>query len=184
VPPFDRDELDEMVRRWLQANRDCEAIGDWRPLAELYTEDATYGWNFGPSEDFMAVGRDEIRCRQVRCTWLQDNRQYAGFVFTRRFSNKLFNPVSDADDGRFRGNNSEFVATWLSAHHGGGENQCRVRGRIGQERLFDLARAVQESGKIDTRQTARNQPECGERRVTTADQGVRAEHSVTRLAGV
>ena len=61
MPTFDRDELDEMVRRWLQANRDCEAIGDWRPLAELYTEDATYGWNFGPREDFMAVGRDEIR---------------------------------------------------------------------------------------------------------------------------
>ncbi len=61
MPTFERDELDEMVRRWLQANRDCEAIGDWRPLAELYTEDATYGWNFGPREDFMAVGRDEIR---------------------------------------------------------------------------------------------------------------------------
>ena len=58
---FDRAELDEMVRRWLQANRDCEAAGDWRPLAEFYTEDATYGWNYGPTHEFMAVGRDEIR---------------------------------------------------------------------------------------------------------------------------
>ncbi|WP_019925125.1 nuclear transport factor 2 family protein [Nocardia sp. BMG111209] len=58
---FDRAELDEMVRRWLQANRDCEAAGDWRPLAEFYTEDATYGWNYGPKQEFMAVGRDEIR---------------------------------------------------------------------------------------------------------------------------
>jgi hypothetical protein len=58
---FDRDELDEMIRRWLAANRRCEAAGDWRPLAELYTEDATYGWNMGPDQDFMAVGRDEIR---------------------------------------------------------------------------------------------------------------------------
>ncbi len=61
MPAFDREELDEMVSRWLRANRDCEAAGDWRPLAEMYTEDATYGWNFGPREDFMAVGRDEIR---------------------------------------------------------------------------------------------------------------------------
>ena len=30
-------------------------------MAELYTVDATYGWNYGPGEDFMAVGRDEIR---------------------------------------------------------------------------------------------------------------------------
>lgn len=58
---FDRDELDEMVQRWLDANRACEELGDWRPLADLYVEDATYGWNFGPNEDFMAVGRDEIR---------------------------------------------------------------------------------------------------------------------------
>jgi hypothetical protein len=58
---FDRSELDEMVRRWLEANRRCEEAGDWRPLAELYTEDATYGWNMGPDQDFMAVGRDEIR---------------------------------------------------------------------------------------------------------------------------
>lgn len=58
---FDRDELDEMVRRWLDANEKCEAAGDWRPLAEMYTADATYGWNYGPKEDFMAVGRAEIR---------------------------------------------------------------------------------------------------------------------------
>ncbi|MGW4797406.1 hypothetical protein ACWEPC_33810 [Nonomuraea sp. NPDC004297] len=54
-------ELEEMVRRWLESNRRCEELGGWRPLAELYTEDATYGWNVGPGQDFMAVGRDEIR---------------------------------------------------------------------------------------------------------------------------
>jgi len=32
-----------MVQRWLDANRRCEELGDWRPLSELYTEDATYG---------------------------------------------------------------------------------------------------------------------------------------------
>jgi len=58
---FDRTELDEMIVRWEKANADVEKAGDWRPLAEFYTEDATYGWNYGPTEEFMAVGRDEIR---------------------------------------------------------------------------------------------------------------------------
>ena len=58
---FPRAEIEEMVERWLEANRSAEAAGDWRPMADLYTEDATYGWNYGPQTDFMAVGRDEIR---------------------------------------------------------------------------------------------------------------------------
>ncbi|MBF6170187.1 nuclear transport factor 2 family protein [Nocardia blacklockiae] len=58
---FARDELDEMVRRWVAENQRCEELGDWRPLAEMYTEDATYGWNYGPTQEFMAVGRAEIR---------------------------------------------------------------------------------------------------------------------------
>jgi hypothetical protein len=58
---YPRAEMEEMVERWLQANRDAEAAGDWAPMAQLYTENATYGWNYGPKENFMAVGRDEIR---------------------------------------------------------------------------------------------------------------------------
>lgn len=58
---FARAELDDMVRLWLDTNKRCEELGDWKPLASLYTEDATYGWNIGPDQDFMAVGRDEIR---------------------------------------------------------------------------------------------------------------------------
>jgi hypothetical protein len=61
MPPFPREELDEMVERWLEANRRAEDDRDWRPLAEMYTEDATYGWNYGPNQEFMAVGRDQIR---------------------------------------------------------------------------------------------------------------------------
>jgi len=56
-----REQLDEWVERWLQANRDAEAAGDWKPMADFYTEDATYGWNIGPKEDVMCIGRDEIR---------------------------------------------------------------------------------------------------------------------------
>ncbi|MDM7487997.1 nuclear transport factor 2 family protein [Rhodococcus sp. CSLK01-03] len=61
MAPFDRAELDEMIERWIGANKRAEAAGDWKPLAEMYTEDATYGWNYGPKDDFMAVGREEIR---------------------------------------------------------------------------------------------------------------------------
>ncbi len=56
-----REQLEDWTQRWLQANRDAEAVGDWKPLADFYTEDATYGWNIGPKEDVMCIGRDEIR---------------------------------------------------------------------------------------------------------------------------
>jgi hypothetical protein len=58
---YPRAELEEMIERWVQANRDCEEQGDWGPMADLYTPDATYGWNYGDKENFMAVGREEIR---------------------------------------------------------------------------------------------------------------------------
>ena len=56
-----RSELEDWVQRWLDANRAAEAAGDWKPLAEFYTDDATYGWNIGPKEDVMCVNKDEIR---------------------------------------------------------------------------------------------------------------------------
>ena len=61
MPAFPRQELEEMMDLWLATNRTCEAKLDWQPLAELFTEDATYGWNVGPNDEFMAVGRDQIR---------------------------------------------------------------------------------------------------------------------------
>lgn len=61
MPSFPREELEEMMRRWKQANLDAEAAGDWKPMAEFYTEDAEYTWNLGPNEDFVARGRDQIR---------------------------------------------------------------------------------------------------------------------------
>ena len=56
MPAFPREELEEMMRRWKQANLDAEAAGDWKPMAEFYTEDAEYTWNLGPAEDFIALG--------------------------------------------------------------------------------------------------------------------------------
>ena len=61
MPSFPRSELEEMMRRWLEINRRCEENLDWSPMAVMYTEDATYGWNVGPNDDFMVVGREQIR---------------------------------------------------------------------------------------------------------------------------
>jgi hypothetical protein len=61
MPSFPREELEDFVKRWLEANREAERTGDWRILASFYTDDATYGWNIGPKEDVMCVGIDEIR---------------------------------------------------------------------------------------------------------------------------
>ena len=56
-----REQLEAWVESWLQANKDCEKAGDWRPLGDFYAPEATYGWNIGPKEDVMCVGIDEIR---------------------------------------------------------------------------------------------------------------------------
>lgn len=56
-----RAQLEDFVERWLAVNREAERNGDWTPLAQFYAEDATYGWNIGPKEDVMCVGKQEIR---------------------------------------------------------------------------------------------------------------------------
>ena len=61
MPGFAYEELEEMVRRWLEANERAQKARNWSRLADMYTEDATYGWNIGPHEEFMAKGRTEIR---------------------------------------------------------------------------------------------------------------------------
>ena len=61
MPSLPREQLEDWVERWLQVNRDAEKAGDWKPLADFYADDATYGWNIGPKEDVMCIGIDEIR---------------------------------------------------------------------------------------------------------------------------
>ncbi len=61
MPSTRRQELEDFVERWLDANREAELKGDWQGLADFYADDATYGWNIGPKEDVMCVGIDEIR---------------------------------------------------------------------------------------------------------------------------
>ena len=55
-----REQLEDFVQRWLDANRAAERAGDWTGLADFYAGDATYGWNIGPKEDVMCVGKAEI----------------------------------------------------------------------------------------------------------------------------
>ena len=61
MPAFPREQLEDWVQRWLQANREAEKACDWTPLADFYADDATYGWNIGPKEDVMCIGINEIR---------------------------------------------------------------------------------------------------------------------------
>jgi len=58
---YPRKELEEMVDRWLAANRKAEQEGDWvTNLGAMYTEDAEYSWNMGPNREFIAKNRKEI----------------------------------------------------------------------------------------------------------------------------
>ena len=61
MPSLPREQLENWVQRWLEANRLAEKEGNWKPLADFYADDATYGWNIGPKEDVMCVGIGEIR---------------------------------------------------------------------------------------------------------------------------
>jgi hypothetical protein len=57
-----RAELEEMMRRWLDANRLAAATGDWQnTLGAHYTDDAEYRWDIGPDETFVARGVTQIR---------------------------------------------------------------------------------------------------------------------------
>ncbi len=61
MPQFARKELEEMMSRWLAANKKAEQEGNWvNNLGPLYTEDAEYSWNMGPNREFIARGRKEI----------------------------------------------------------------------------------------------------------------------------
>jgi hypothetical protein len=57
---FPRDELEEMVRRFVAANDDAGARGDWSKMSRFYAEDAIYSWNTGANWEFVARGRQQI----------------------------------------------------------------------------------------------------------------------------
>ncbi len=57
---FPREEMEEMVQRWVAANDAAGREGDWSKMSQFYTEDAIYSWNTGPNWEFVARGRQEI----------------------------------------------------------------------------------------------------------------------------
>jgi hypothetical protein len=60
MPAFPRDEIEEMVRRWVAANDEAGRSGDWSKMSAFYTEGAVYSWNTGPNWEFVARGRQQI----------------------------------------------------------------------------------------------------------------------------
>jgi len=60
MPAYPRDEMEEMVRRWVAANAEAGRTGDWSQMSAFYTDDAVYTWNMGPDWEFVARGRTEI----------------------------------------------------------------------------------------------------------------------------
>ena len=61
MPAFPREELEEMMRRWVAANEEAGRSGDWSKMPEFFTEDAVYTWNNGSKYEFVARGRQQIR---------------------------------------------------------------------------------------------------------------------------
>ena len=60
MPAFPRDEIEEMMRRWVAANDEAGDSGDWSKMSAFYTEDALYTWNNGAKWEFAARGRQQI----------------------------------------------------------------------------------------------------------------------------
>lgn len=60
MAPFPRDELEEMIRRFVAANDEAGASGDWSKMLRFYTDDAIYSWNTGARWEFVARGRQQI----------------------------------------------------------------------------------------------------------------------------
>jgi hypothetical protein len=60
MPAFPREELEEMVRRWVAGNDRAGETGDWSHMPDFYTEDALYTWNNGAQWEFVARGRKQI----------------------------------------------------------------------------------------------------------------------------
>ena len=66
MPAFPRDELEEMLRRWIAANDEAGPKGDWSKMSSFFTEDAIYSWNNGPKTEFVARGRQQIHRHHQR----------------------------------------------------------------------------------------------------------------------
>ncbi len=57
---YSREEMEEMMRRWLAVNDKAEQEGNWRHLADFYTDECVYGWDT-PNGKYEFIGREVIR---------------------------------------------------------------------------------------------------------------------------
>ena len=57
---YSREEMEEMMRRWLAVNDKSEKEGNWRHLADFFSEDCLYGWDT-PNGKYEFRGRETIR---------------------------------------------------------------------------------------------------------------------------
>lgn len=60
MPAYPREEMEEMVDRWVAANDEAGRTGDWSKMSAFFAEDAIYSWNTGPNWEFVAKGRQQI----------------------------------------------------------------------------------------------------------------------------
>ncbi len=60
MPAFPREEIQEMVDRWVAANDEAGRTGDWSHMSAFFQEDAIYSWCTGPKWEFVARGRQQI----------------------------------------------------------------------------------------------------------------------------
>jgi len=58
---FPREEMEEMVSRWVSANNEAGRTGGWSKMSEFYTDDAIYSWNNGSRYELVARGKQQIR---------------------------------------------------------------------------------------------------------------------------
>lgn len=60
MPAYSRTEMEAMMSRWLAINNQAEREGNWRCLADYYTDDCVYGWDT-PKGKYQFTGRETIR---------------------------------------------------------------------------------------------------------------------------
>lgn len=61
MPAFPREELQQMIDRFVAANNEAGRSGDWSKMPHFYTNDAVYTWNNGDKYEFVAQGVEQIR---------------------------------------------------------------------------------------------------------------------------
>ena len=57
---YSREEMEEMVERWIAVNKKAEAEGNWRSLADMFAEDIVYGWET-PNGKYLFNDRETVR---------------------------------------------------------------------------------------------------------------------------